>query len=477
MATVFRISRWVDTSTGKRVAAPTKGTDGHRVIPPGVARQISRYWFFKIGHGRRRKGYTDRRATEEKANRMERALARGEVGLLDSFAEHKKRPLLEYIANYVADMEAQGRDAMHVYTTQKRLTKLATACNWNRITDINSQSFSIWRQKADIQQLSPKTRNEYLQALQAFCRWAVRQGTIGLSPVDSVMPVKINGDIRRERRALSDSEVSRLLAVAGERTALYLVALTCGLRRSELASLLWSDVRLAAPQPYLDIRASTTKNGKRAILWLRDDVIAALKALPDHTETDHVFPMIGKDFCERWFYRDLAAAGIPRLDTRGRRADFHALRHTLATNLGRGGVSIRTAMDVMRHSDPRLTTKTYTDAAALPTAEALDHLPRYDLPTAVSSLKNGTFDSLDPATTVATTMATTTCTLACPDMRDVSQADVGKTRMDIDESHAYAHTCTTIQKARKTGGLGFEPRQTDSESAVLPLHHPPKDRR
>ena len=26
----------------------------------------------------------------------------------------------------------------------------------------------------------------------------------------------------------------------------------------------------------------------------------------------------------------------------------------------------------------------------------------------------------------------------------------------------------------KTGGLGFEPRQTDSESAVLPLHHPPR---
>ena len=28
---------------------------------------------------------------------------------------------------------------------------------------------------------------------------------------------------------------------------------------------------------------------------------------------------------------------------------------------------------------------------------------------------------------------------------------------------------------QKTGGLGFEPRQTDSESAVLPLHHPPRD--
>ncbi len=26
------------------------------------------------------------------------------------------------------------------------------------------------------------------------------------------------------------------------------------------------------------------------------------------------------------------------------------------------------------------------------------------------------------------------------------------------------------------GGLGFEPRQTDPESVVLPLHHPPTEK-
>src|SRR5208337_5177677 len=77
------------------------------------------------------------------------------------------------------------------------------------------------------------------------------------------------------------------------------------------------------------------------------------------------------------FRKDLAAAGIPYLDGQGRRADFHALRHTLATNLARCGVLPRVAMEFMRHSEMRLTNKTYTDVAHLPLAEAADMLPKF----------------------------------------------------------------------------------------------------
>jgi hypothetical protein len=77
------------------------------------------------------------------------------------------------------------------------------------------------------------------------------------------------------------------------------------------------------------------------------------------------------------FRNDLAAARIEETDHLGRRVDFHALRHTLATNLSRGGVSPRVAMEMMRHSDMRLTMNTYTDTVALPVAEALEQLPRF----------------------------------------------------------------------------------------------------
>jgi hypothetical protein len=42
--------------------------------------------------------------------------------------------------------------------------------------------------------------------------------------------------------------------------------------------------------------------------------------------------------------------------------------------LARAGVSPRVAMELMRHSDMRLTTKTYTDAMSLPTFDELNKI-------------------------------------------------------------------------------------------------------
>ena len=63
------------------------------------------------------------------------------------------------------------------------------------------------------------------------------------------------------------------------------------------------------------------------------------------------------------------------MDELGRRVDFHALRYTFATMLNRAGVTPRAAMELMRHSDMRLTTKTYTDATALPLFDEMEKLP------------------------------------------------------------------------------------------------------
>ena len=61
------------------------------------------------------------------------------------------------------------------------------------------------------------------------------------------------------------------------------------------------------------------------------------------------------------FDRDLAAAGIPKRDERGRTVDLHALRHTFGTHLSKNGVPPRTAQAAMRHSSLDLTTNVYTD--------------------------------------------------------------------------------------------------------------------
>ena len=77
------------------------------------------------------------------------------------------------------------------------------------------------------------------------------------------------------------------------------------------------------------------------------------------------------------FRADIKAAGIPWVDERGHRIDFHALRTSYITRLQRSGVSPREAMELARHSDMRLTMKTYTDTAQLPLAATVAQLPSF----------------------------------------------------------------------------------------------------
>jgi hypothetical protein len=63
-------------------------------------------------------------------------------------------------------------------------------------------------------------------------------------------------------------------------------------------------------------------------------------------------------------------------DDTGRRVDSHALRVTFDSRLAASGTSLRTAMELMRHSDARLTTRIYTDPRLLDTAAAVNVLPR-----------------------------------------------------------------------------------------------------
>ena len=95
--------------------------------------------------------------------------------------------------------------------------------------------------------------------------------------------------------------------------------------------------------------------------------------------------------------RDLAAAGIPKVDERGRTVDVHALRHTFGTLLSKGGVAPRTAQEVMRHSSIDLTMKTYTDPRLLDVAGAMEALPDLALdPAAAQSQAMTGTDGADP---------------------------------------------------------------------------------
>jgi len=259
--------------------------------------------------------------------------------------------------------------------------------------------------------------------------------------------------------------------VAGERKAVYLAAVSLGLRRGELRALRWGDVHLDAVKPFLVARASTTKNGKVAHMWLRDDVVEELRKMAPVGVSD-AEPVWGKRVPSMDQYRlDLAAAEIAVEDEQGRVVDFHCLRHTLGTNLARSGVEPRVAMEMLRHSEMSLTQKVYVDAGSLPMLGVMDKLPRFGV-AAVSSMavavgggggtQNGAHNLFRGGVSVSASVTGPRAVKdenpsILPGKSDCMSPDV---RLGTD--------------VLKAGDLGFEPRQSAPEALVLPLHQSPK---
>ena len=316
----------------------------------------------------------DKRVAQQRLEQMVRDKQMEQTGILAPSAVRKaaQSPLEEHLRQYVADLAALKRDDQYIYELKNRVRRLIKECAWKQLKDVTADSYQAWRAK---QTLSPKTLNEYLGSISSLLNWMEKHERIARNPLQHVQKVQGNGAQVRPRRAFSDDEMQRLLAIAGARKVVYLTAVYTGLRRSELAALELRDLHSEGEKPFINARASTTKNHQQAVIALHPELLAALRlhvtSLP--AGGSRIFAGVMPTMTR--FKMDLKAAGIPFLNASGQRADFHSLRHTLATNLARAGTAPRVAMEIMRHSDMRLTAKTYTDAGLLPVADAVLKLP------------------------------------------------------------------------------------------------------
>jgi hypothetical protein len=148
------------------------------------------------------------------------------------------------------------------------------------------------------------------------------------------------------------------------------------LRRGEINALHGGDFHLDTANPYWMLPAAFVKNRKEQPRPLHPELVAELqklKAAGKLKPEDLVFPDGVPTMKE--IRKDFKKAEIPLKDERGHVVDFHALRTTYITRLQRAGVSPREAMELARHSDMRLTMKTYTDVAQLPLAATVRRLP------------------------------------------------------------------------------------------------------
>ena len=318
---------------------------------------------------------TDKRVAEQRLEEIVREVERERAGIAAPRAlrDGAAKALTDHLMDFTADLVASGRSPEYVRKIESRCRLLLKVCGWTVARDVTLDSFLCWRRGAT---QSPRTRNHYLDAITALLLWMRKTARLDVDPLAGVSRVEARGRSTFERRALTEDECRRLLIAAPKRRAVYLTALQTGLRFSELRALVWGDVSFGASPPRIVVRAATTKNRKQATILLPDEVVAALRKLKPSCAglRDPVFA--NGIPSHHTVQADLKRSAIERFDERGRKVDFHALRVTFITNLQRAGVARRVAMELARHSDPRLTERVYTDADALPLIEAVAALPR-----------------------------------------------------------------------------------------------------
>lgn len=318
---------------------------------------------------------TDRRVAMVKL--VERAKVREKVaaGLLppSTVQEAAKRTLDELLTSFLEDLQTKGRAAATAAKYRKTLAKLFTRARWRVLADVTARSFCEWRAHSG---LSPKTLNDLFGALTTFLTWLFHQRLAMENPLAHVQRIDTRATQKQYRRSLTDGELRRLLTVAPVyRRMVYLFAACTGIRRGEMLGLRWTDLTLDGDKKVVRVRASITKNRKDAELPLAAELVRTLRAFRpvDAAPFTPVFAAGLPNF--RTVRRDLVRAGVKFMDEQGRHVDFHALRVTFCTNLSLAKVDPRTVMALMRHSDLRLTMKTYTDASQLPLADAVAKLP------------------------------------------------------------------------------------------------------
>jgi len=427
-----RIAKWKTAKGKSQSATVIVGRDGNDRITATAATYTAKY---RDGQGRLREvatGCRDVTAARRRLSDLEKRADQVRSGIRsiaeDSVVDHQTTPLMMHVEDYLRSQTTKGRSKVSIKNTRARLKRIAAdkrndgmgGCAFRTLADLNATTLEAWLEAQRAVGMSAGNSNEFRQAMIGFSNWCAKPGVgrLTANPFVGVSVADANADCRRKRRSLTEIELERLLTsarrrpildaqtirrgrnkgkplaklrpeirtelerVGRERELIYKTLLLTGLRKNELATLTVGQLDLDGATPHLQLVAANEKNREGNAISLRADLVADLRVwlaerCPPKSAKDLIFN-VPKGML-RILNRDLALAGIPKKDERGRTVDIHAMRHTFVTLLSKGGVAPRTAQAAARHSDIRLTMQTYTDPKLLDVRGALDSLPSLPL--------------------------------------------------------------------------------------------------
>lgn len=346
-------------------------------------RQVRHYYAVyrdaQSGKLRRVRAFADEHASLAYAFELEKKSALRAAGLLPDGAAPGV-PLVGLIAEYEAHLRDSGVSEKHHKQAASRLRKAIEGASFRVAGDVRPGPLRAYfaRRIADPEdRFGHQSANHYLAAARAFCAWLVGRGVMVANPLAGFELFNVEVDRRHVRRVLTPEQFDHLIATVTDtpahkkrlglegpdRAVLYLLAAWTGLRAGELASLTPASFTLGEARPRVELEARRSKRRRLDLQplpgWLAELFAEWLAGRP---AGERLFPKLKSSHnnAVNAIRADLADAGIPYADARGRVYDFHSLRCQFATNLARLGVPLTQAQRLMRHSTPDLTSNVYT---------------------------------------------------------------------------------------------------------------------
>jgi integrase len=228
--------------------------------------------------------------------------------------------------------------------------------------------------------LSPRSISHTHRVLNHAFQQAVRWSLIARNPCNGAAPPRVG---HKEFQVLTPEQVTTFLSIHRNhpKYALYILAVTTGMRQGELLGLRWSDidldsgrlhVRRALQQQrgvglvFTEPKTSRSRRpivlGQQAVRALREHRIGQIerRMLLGSAWNDHDLVFAGPSggpLDPAWqrvvFRKALSAANLPLIR-------FHDLRHTAATLLLSRGVHPKVVSEMLGHSTITLTLDTYS---------------------------------------------------------------------------------------------------------------------
>ena len=321
---------------------------------------------------------------------------------LDDRSKRRTEPLKAHISAYQEHLTSKGSSPRHIRQVIGEIQRVSNSLKAHRISDLSSDKIQSllerWRDvgipKANLRHkpkpLSRESSNHYTRSLRAFSRFLWHSEVTDTDILRGLRILNSRPDRRHVRRALSDTEISRLIretetrgetiigrgwTMTGEdRAMLYRVAVFTGLRASELRSLMPESVDLDLG--IIRLAAASAKNRSDAVIPIHHSLLEALKPwIADRPKGQPLWPGRWHTMGASMIRRDLALVDIPYRDSQGRIYDFHAMRSQFITGLARAGVHPATAQRLARHSSVELTLGVYTKLGDDTLREALADVP------------------------------------------------------------------------------------------------------